>query len=208
MSATRRRLPHVHPEGKWLFVTWHLSGSLPQNRYPPPGLRAGEAFVWMDRYLDTTQIGPMYLHRENIARIIVNSLRHGVELGHYDLRAWVVMANHVHVLLLPKVSPEHLLGGLKGSTAREANQVLGRTGQPFWQGESYDHWVRDAHEFEKIVGYIENNPVKAGFVTRPEDYACSSAANPAARDGKSPVAAGTSARATAISGGLLHTPHV
>jgi type I restriction enzyme R subunit/putative DNA methylase len=176
MPATRRRLPHIHPEGKWLFVTWHLSGSVPQGRYAPPGLRAGEAFVWMDRYLDTTRIGPMYLHREDIARIIVNSLRRGVELGHYDLRAWVIMANHVHVLLLPKVPPQSLLGGLKGSAAREANQVLGRTGQPFWQAESYDHWVRDAREFEKIVGYIENNPVKAGFVANAGDYRWSSAA--------------------------------
>jgi len=150
----------------------------------------------MDRYLVTARLGPMYLRREDVARIIVNSLHRGVELGHYDLRAWVVMANHVHAILLPKVSPARLLGGLKGSTAREANQVLGRTGQPFWQAESYDHSVRDEREFEKIVAYIENNPVKAGFATRPEDYAWSSAAKPAARDGRSPVAAGTSACAT------------
>src|SRR4051794_28773542 len=56
MLNSRRRLPHVYPEGKWLFPTWHLHGSLPQTRYPPPGkLSAGEAFVWMDRYLDTTR---------------------------------------------------------------------------------------------------------------------------------------------------------
>jgi type I restriction enzyme R subunit/putative DNA methylase len=124
----------------------------------------------------------MYLRREDIARIVVNSLRRGVELGHHDLRAWVVMPNHVHALLLPA----RLLGGLKGSTAREANQVLGRTGQPFWQAESYDHWVRDALEFERIVNYIENNPVTAGLVARPEDHRWSSAA-------------GTSARATSTS---------
>src|ERR1022692_28101 len=98
MSETRRRLPHIYPEGKWLFVTWHLNGSLPQGRYPPPGLRAGGAFVWMDRYLDTTREGPMYLRREDIARIVVNSLQRGFELSHYELRAWVIMANHVHVL--------------------------------------------------------------------------------------------------------------
>jgi putative transposase len=204
MSETRRRLPHIYPEGKWLFVTWHLQGSLPPDRYPP-GLRAGEAFVWMDRYLDTTRIGPMYLSREDIARIVVNSLRRGVELGHYDLRAWVIMANHVHVLLRPKVQTQRVLGALKGCTAREANLVLGRTGEPFWQAESYDHWVRDTREFEKIVAYIENNPVKAGFVTRPENYPWSSAAKPAAPDGRSAVRAGTSACATPTSGGLLHT---
>ena len=207
MSETHRRRPRIHPEGKWLFVTWHLNGSLPHERYPPPGLRAGEAFVWMDRYLDTTRFGPMYLRREDIARIVVNSLRRGVDLGHYDLRAWVVMANHIHVLLLPKVSAQRLLGGLKGSAAREANQALGRTGQPFWQAESYDHWVRDEREFEKIVAYIEDNPVKAGFVARADEYRWSSAAKPAARDGKSPVAAGTSACATPTSRELLHTRH-
>ena len=207
MSETRRRLPHIYPEGKWLFVTWRLQGSLPHDRYPPPGLRAGEAFVWMDRYLDTTRIGPMYLRREDIAQIVVNSLRRGVELAHYDLRAWVIMANHVHALLLPKVSPARLLGALKGTTAREANLVLGRTGQTFWQAESYGHWVRDACEFDKIVAYIENNPVKAGFVARREDYLWSSAAKPAARDGKSAVAAGTRACATLTAAELLHRPH-
>ena len=161
----------------------------------------------MDRYLDTTRLGPMYLRRKDIANIVATNLQRGVELGHYDPRAWVIMANHVHALLLPKVSPERLLGALKGCAAREANLVLGRTGQPFWQAESYDHWVRDARELEKIVIYIENNPVKAGFVTRPEDYPWSSAAKPAARDGRSPVAAGTSACATSTSEAPAHISH-
>ena len=65
--------------------------------------------------------------------------------------------------------------GLKGYTAREANRLLGRTGQPFWQGESYDHWVRDETEFIRIIAYIENNPVKAGLVARSEDRRWSSA---------------------------------
>jgi putative transposase len=195
MSETRRRLPHIYIEGKWLFVTWHLHGSLPQNVYPPPGLRDGQAFVWMDRYLDTTRTGPMYLLREDMARIVVNALNKGVELGHYDLRAYVIMANHVHALLLLKVAPQRLLRALKGVTARDANQVLGHTGQPFWQAESYDHWVRDAGEFERIIAYIENNPVTAGFVLGAEDYPWSSAATSAARDGKSAVAAASKTHA-------------
>lgn len=52
---------------------------------------------------------------------------------------------------------------LKGSTARKANQLLGRTGMPFWQDESYDHWVRDRQQLERIVRYIEDNPVSAGL---------------------------------------------
>jgi REP element-mobilizing transposase RayT len=120
------------------------------------------------------------------------SLHKGVELGHYDLGAHVVMSNHVHVLLFPHVPPPRLLRALKGATAREANLVLGRTGEPFWQGESYDHWVRNERELGRIAAYIENNPVKAGLVARAEDHPWSSAASA----GTSPGAAGTSARAT------------
>ena len=64
---------------------------------------------------------------------------------------------------------------LKGFTARQANRLLGRTGEPFWQQESYDHWVRSEIEWNRIAGYIEDNPVKAGLVARAEDYPWSSA---------------------------------
>ena len=85
----------------------------------------------------------MYLAQEPIARAIVQSLRRGVRLGHYELGAYAILANHVHVLLLPKIPPPRLLQSLKGATARQANLLLGRTGEAFWQAESYDHWVRD-----------------------------------------------------------------
>ena len=85
------------------------------------------------------------------------------------------MANHVHLLILPRVALSRLMQTLKGYTAREANKLLGRTGQRFWQAESYDRWVRDSREAERIRAYVENNPVKAGLVLRPEDYQWSSA---------------------------------
>jgi hypothetical protein len=113
MRQFRRRLPYHHPEGKWLFVTWHLHGSLPQARYPPPGkLSSGSAFVWIDRYLDSARGGPLYLAQESIARLAVESLRVGVLLGHYELGPYVIMANHVHALLLPRISPSRLLQSL------------------------------------------------------------------------------------------------
>ena len=96
-------------------------------------------------------------------------------MGHYKLGPFAIMANHVHVLLLPSVPPSRLLKSLKGFRAREANRLLARTGEPFWQRESYDHWVRNADEFREISAYIENNPVKAGFTARAEDYSWSSA---------------------------------
>jgi REP element-mobilizing transposase RayT len=85
------------------------------------------------------------------------------------------MANHVHVLMLPKVPASRLMRSLKGTTAREANLILGRTGESFWQAESYDHWVRNTAEWENIREYIENNPVKAGLVRTASEYPWSSA---------------------------------
>jgi len=171
-----RRLPHLYPEGAWVFVTWHLHGSLPTARYPPADkLSAGKAFVWMDRYLDTTRVGPMFLKRPEVAQLIVEALHRGVEKGLYDLRAFVVMSNHVHVLIRPKQHPTLVWRWLKGTTAREANILLARTGLPFWQRESYDHFVRDVQEMKRIAAYIENNPVKAGFVADAASYRWSSA---------------------------------
>jgi REP element-mobilizing transposase RayT len=85
------------------------------------------------------------------------------------------MPNHVHLLVTPQIPSAQWLRLLKGSTAHEANGLLGRTGQPFWQDESYDHLVRAGSELKRIHCYIENNPVKAGLVAAPEDFPWSSA---------------------------------
>jgi putative transposase len=173
---SRRRLPHVYPEGCWLFATWHLHGSLPRAYYPPPGKpSAGKAFVWMDRYLDTTRLGPMFLARPEVARLIVAALQRGVAMELYDLRAFVVMGNHVHVVFRPHHEVSRVLQWLKGTTARDANRILGRTGMPLWQHESYDHWVRNQQQLERIATYIENNPVQAGLVPEACRYPWSSA---------------------------------
>jgi putative transposase len=181
MDQLRRRLPHVWAEDKRLFVTWHLYGSLPHALYPPPNKRnAGQAFVWMDRYLDSLRGGPLYWKQPPIAQLVVDSIHYRAQhLQYYDLQAFVVIANHVHLLVRPRVSPSQFLHTLKGHTAREANRLLRRTGQPFWQAESYGHAVRDERESDRIKGYIENNPVKAGLVANAEDYLRSSAARKA-----------------------------
>jgi REP element-mobilizing transposase RayT len=62
----------------------------------------------------------------------------------YDLFAWVVMRNHIHLLILSLVSVPVLMRWLKGSTARGANRILSRPGQPFWQDESFEHYLRAA----------------------------------------------------------------
>ena len=86
------------------------------------------------------------------------------------------MANHVHILIYPAVKLSKITKSIKNFSARQANAILGLTGQPFWQEESYDHWVRGPKELENVVRYIQENPVSAGLVERVEDWRWSSAA--------------------------------
>ncbi|RZM09256.1 MAG: hypothetical protein EOO88_49060, partial [Pedobacter sp.] len=83
------------------------------------------------------------------------------------------MPNHVHVLLTiirEDVPFYKILQRIKTYTAVRANRLLNRIGQPFWQAESYDHIVRNKKSFKRIIAYILNNPVKAGFVENWEDW--------------------------------------
>jgi REP element-mobilizing transposase RayT len=90
----------------------------------------------------------------------------------YVLDDWVIMPNHVHIIIwpMPNFTLSKILHSRKTFTAREANRMLGRIGETFWQRESYDHWVRDQRQFNKIVSYIEDNPVRAGLCLSPADY--------------------------------------
>ena len=179
MSYYERHLPHWQPDGKSLFITWRLDGSLPdqvvQTSRAKHGKDAGRFFRDVDRILDRGEKGPLWLRDPLIAQYVVESLKQGQALEHYSLWAYVVMANHVHILIDPKVPLQRLTKAIKGSTARKANQLLGHTGSPFWQDESFDHWVRSGREFERIWFYIENNPVKAGLVATAEKWNWSSA---------------------------------
>jgi REP element-mobilizing transposase RayT len=96
-------------------------------------------------------------------------------LGHYVLHAFVIMPNHVHMLATPGVALPKLTKSLKSVTGRRANAMLGLLGGPFWQDESYDHLVRNEREFDRIRGYIEENPVRAGLVRESSEYRWSSA---------------------------------
>ena len=166
-----RRLPHLTPVEQPLFVTFCLHDSLPANRHFPAANRySGQAFVAMDRLLDEARSGPRFLIQPTIAALVTNTIEDGEAAGRYDRHAWVIMPNHVHLLLTAHLNVSEVLRSLKGSTARQANLLLHRSGQPFWQDESYDHLVRNVDEFRRIQRYIENNPVAAGLVAAPEAY--------------------------------------
>jgi putative transposase len=111
-----------------------------------------------------------------VAELMVQAFRHGEEVRQfYRLLAFVVMPNHVHLLLKANVPLQKITQSLKGFTAFQAHKVLGRRGEAFWQDESFDHWVRNPVELNKILHYIENNPVTAGLVPHPQDWPWSSA---------------------------------
>src|SRR5438067_6609023 len=108
----------------------------------------------MDRLLDEARDGAVYLRQPAVANMIVEAIHYNANvLGHYQLHAFVVMPNHVHLLATPAVALPKLTKSLKGITARRANAMLALTGSPFWQEESYDHLVRHLPEFEKIRNY-------------------------------------------------------
>jgi REP element-mobilizing transposase RayT len=143
-------------------------------------------FQKFEEILHLQEIGPDWLKEEAFAGMIADSL-HYCDRRVYELEAYCIMSNHVHAVFTPYV-PENwvaadvwmnepsddsvlstIMQSLKGYTARKCNQALGRKGQ-FWEHESYDHYVRNAGEFDRIVNYVLNNPVKAGLVDRWQNW--------------------------------------
>ncbi len=167
----RRNLPHIQPDGVALFITFRLYGTLPLKY----GCN-GHDFAAADRELDRTTQGPSWLNQPNIAGCVCETLRQGERVRDlYELGAFVVMPNHVHILIEPKVPAPKVTQFIKGVSARRANELLLRRGQPFWQDESFDRWVRSPEERSKIIRYIESNPVRANLASRAELFRYSSA---------------------------------
>ncbi len=181
MTYYERNLPHWHPEGQKIFLTWRLYGSLPDDVVSslkksdaPPN----EKFRRAERFLDQSEFGPLWLRTPAVADAVEAAILRGSQaLKQYCLLAYAVMPNHAHLLIEPRVPLAKITLGIKGTSAKDANRLLGRTGKTFWQGESFDHWVRNEVEEAKIREYIENNPVKAQLCTRTEDWKWSSAAH-------------------------------
>ena len=175
MAFTRRHLPHWIPGDTAVFVTWRLAGSVPPC--------AGH-----DERSDRTRSGPVWLQDPRVASVVGSALIYGETVRRfYQLHAWVVMPNHVHAIFRPSVAMPTIMRWLKGRTGRVANQILDRTGTPFWQDESFDHWVRSAEELGDLIEYVENNPVKAGLVEAKEQWPWSSASRLADRRQKTIV---------------------
>jgi REP element-mobilizing transposase RayT len=178
-------LPHFDGEGVTQFITFRLADSLPlhvlepwkqelaQQRFPEPE-RQLELQKRIERYLDQG-MGARYLQEPKIAVIVETALYH-FDGERYQLLSWVIMPNHVHLLLTPDVkhSLTEIMRSLKSYTAHKANKLLGRTGK-FWFEDYFDRYIRDADHYASVVRYIENNPVKAGLCSTPQEWRYGSA---------------------------------
>src|SRR6266852_4389081 len=158
----RRRLPHWVPEDSIVFVTWRLAGTLPRPareleiRDPHPG----RTFLLQNRQLDRSESGPRWLEDPRIATLFVDALLHGESVRRdYDLFAWMVMPNHVHLLLRPNRKLSEIMRWLKTATATRANRLLGKRAGAFWQREYFDRWIRSEKELATAMAYVEANPV-------------------------------------------------
>src|SRR5262245_33352132 len=113
----------------------------------------------MDRLLDEAIAGPFYLRQPALPNMVVEAIHYNAAaLRQYRLWAFVVMPNHVHLLVTALAPLPRITQSLKGITAKRANALLALTGRPFWQEESYDHLVRNEREFEKIRAIHRGEP--------------------------------------------------
>lgn len=172
-----RHLPHWRQDGATYFVTFRLADSLPQSklrelkqiqvdwerRHPPPrsveqeDQIAREIRERVERWLDQG-MGSSRLKESGVADTIVESLLHFQD-ARYDLGSFVIMPNHVHLIVRPLDAARHdledILQGWKGFTARRIGVLEdGR----LWQEESYDHIIRDEAGLYRVVQYIGRNP--------------------------------------------------
>ena len=174
----RGYLPHRDEPGLTQFVTFHLADSFPAAlRSEWEGMLAveddQERRSQLEKYLDKGR-GECQLRRPDIARLVEKSLlfRHNND---YELQAWALMPNHLHVLFAVRDAPMSLtVENWKKFTAHKANQRLGRHGK-FWAEDYWDTYMRDGTHALKTRRYIENNPVKAGLVREPGEWPWSSA---------------------------------
>ena len=160
----RSYLPHFDAPGVTQFVTFQLHDSFPVARRaefeailkePDDSLKRRKLEAWLDR-----GHGDCWLRRREVAELVEKILL-GADGSDYRMEAWVVMPNHVHLVVdVWDVPLAKLINGWKGRSSREANKLLGRRGQ-FWQEDYYDTLIRHEANLKVAIGYTEQNPAKA-----------------------------------------------
>ncbi len=139
----------------------------PSRLFSPPGTYFLTFSTWRHRRLFVV---------ENYARLLLQTLDHYRREGRYLLHAFVLMPDHVHLLLTPAqdVTIERAVQLIKGAYSHELGTLIGR-GSEIWQRGFTDHRVRDAQDFVHHWNYIHQNPVVGRLVLNSSEYRyCSS----------------------------------
>jgi putative transposase len=175
---TRGYLPHFDAPGIIQMISFHLADSLPQERQqewkPLMDLEDERTRrIRLEEYLDRGY-GRCELAIPVIAQGLENILLRD-DGRRCRLLAWVIMPNHVHILVEVWTTPlSKLVQSWKKLATNLVNEHLKRRGQ-FWQEDYFDRFIRDQDHFQKAVHYIEKNPLKARLVKEPKDWQWSSA---------------------------------
>jgi REP element-mobilizing transposase RayT len=155
---SRGYLPHFDSPGLVQMITFRLHDALPASRRTEweEFLKITEDATRRERieaYLDAGY-GSCALRDSRIARLVEEALLH-FDGRRYRLLAWVIMPNHIHVLV--ETFPAHPLAEIahswKSFTAKKANAILSRGGT-FWQAESFDRFIRDEQHLGNATQYI------------------------------------------------------
>ncbi len=180
------------------FLGWHERGYLPHCDFPNliqlvtfrladslPGSRVAEwrhllkiedhreKRAMLEAYLDRGH-GACRLRKERVARLVEQALLH-FNRERYDLRAWCVMPNHVHVLVeVWQIPLSSLVRSWKQfvQTQAAAGTDSVKLG---WQRDYWDTYMRNEDQELKAIRYTENNPVKPGLCHEPKAWPFSSA---------------------------------
>ena len=187
---SRGHLPHCDYPDLLQVITYRLADSLPTsvwNRLDqelqelPPEKEAAERRRRLEAWLDAGH-GDCLLRIPEAAALVIDSWRHSDGVR-YDLIAWVVMPNHVHVLIrtYEGVALAKIVQSWKSYTGRRILQIADERLQgrehprQLWMREYWDRYIRDERHYIAAVAYIHENPVKAGLVAVAEDWPWSSA---------------------------------
>lgn len=186
----RGYLPHYDASNKYQMITYRLADSLPQVKIKAldeiPIKQTLERRKRIETFLDQGY-GSCILQNENCAKTIIESWQF-FDKQRYDIIAYVVMPNHVHLMIktydtfkigqLVKTwksrSIKEIRKHFKNADCQSALPAILQVGEPFWQREYWDRFIRDENHFIQAVNYIHENPVKAGLCNSPEEWQWSS----------------------------------
>ncbi|MFA7056214.1 MAG: transposase [Candidatus Cloacimonadales bacterium] len=169
---TRGYLPHYDCEKLYQFVTFRLYDSVPSDviiklkdelSITNETDYKSEYYIELQRRIiefEDNGYGACYLQIEAIADLVENALKF-YDGKKYNLIEWVIMPNHVHVLIevFENYSLSSIVHSWKSYTASQANKILQRKGK-FWMKEYYDRYIRDEIHLARVIKYIQDNPKK------------------------------------------------